>query len=405
MEHNGVDTAWDSLFSNRPLTPDFVDLTIGAPGPELLCNLPPIFLRATKHRMENDQGNLFQYGPETGISAFKQELANFLSRRYGDRPVIREELLTTCGATSGIQLAATVLLDRKGVVFVEDPTYFISLSILCKDLGLKVVPVPMTEEGIDVSELEKAVLKEREGIVSQSDRYWAMVYTIPNFHNPTGVTMSPVRGKKLIELATKQDMLVVCDDVYNLLSYSPVPFSRLRALQQDHDHCVISNGTFSKILAPGVRLGWMEASPHIVAKLANSGFLQSGGSMNNLTSGIATSLISLGLLDKQLDHCKEVYGARMAAALKELTLLPAGWSVESPGGGYFLWIKAERDLAAFCRKIEENGVAVLPGPRASSSQSPQSCNNAIRISIAYFTEEKIALACKTIVKLACDFVM
>jgi len=367
-----VDTAWDSLFSNRPGSQDFVDLTIGAPGPELLSFLPPIFLEASQHRMENDRGNLFQYGPETGITVFRRELAQFLSRRYGDRPVTSEELVTTCGATSGLQLLATVLLDKNGIIFVEDPTYFISSSILAKDLGLKVVPVPMAKDGIDIEELKKSVLKEKAGIAFDQDRFWAMVYTIPTYHNPTTTTMSREKGRRLIQLATQENMLVVCDDVYNLLSYSPFPFSRLRALQQEDENCVISNGTFSKILAPGVRLGWIEAPPAIVSRLAASGFLQSGGSMNNLTSGIATSLLSLGLLDAQLDHCKQVYGARMSTALKELEELPEGWAVESPGGGYFLWITAPQDLTAFCHQLEKNGVGVLPGSRASSSSPPPS---------------------------------
>ena len=314
-----------------------------------------------------------------------------------------EELVTTCGATSGLQLVSTVLLEKNGIVFVEDPTYFISSSILAKDLGLKVVPVPMARDGIDIAALEKAVLKEKEEVLCDGGRFWAMVYTIPNYHNPTGLTMSHEKGRALIELATKNNMLVVCDDVYNLLSYSPHPFSRLRALQQDPENCVISNGTFSKILAPGVRLGWIEASPTIVSRLAASGFLQSGGSMNNLTSGIATSLLSLGLLEAQLDHCKQVYGARMSTALSELEGLPEGWCVEPPGGGYFLWITAPQDLSAFCAQLEKNGVVVLPGSRASSSYpQPSYLFSSFRISIAFFTEEKIALACKTIVRLACE---
>ena len=314
-----------------------------------------------------------------------------------------EELVTTCGATSGLQLLATVLLDKNGVVFVEDPTYFISSSILAKDLGLKVVPVPMAKDGIDIEELKQAVLKEKAGVVCDQDRFWAMVYTIPTYQNPTTTTMSPEKGRMLIEVATQENMLVVCDDVYNLLSYSPFPFSRLRALQQEHENCVISNGTFSKILAPGVRLGWIEAPPAIVSKLAASGFLQSGGSMNNLTSGIATSLLSLGLLDVQLDHCKQVYGARMNTALRELERLPEGWYVESPGGGYFLWITAPQNLSVFCDKLEKNGVRVLPGSRASSSSPPSSNLYAsCRLSIAFFTEEKIALACKTIVIVASE---
>jgi len=398
-----VDTAWDSLFSERdPSSPDLADLTIGAPGPEVLAPLPQVFLEAATHRLATDTGGLFQYGPEVGIRAFRTELARFLTRRYGDRAVAPESLVTTCGATSGLQLAATVLLARNGVVFVEDPTYFIALSIISGDLGLKVVAIPMDEQGIDVVELEEAVRREREvmGEVGEG-RFWAMVYTIPNYHNPTGLTMTRERGKQLIDVASRHDMLVLCDDVYNLLSYSPPPYSRLRALE-DGQACVLSNGSLSKVVAPGLRLGWLEGPPHLTSRLAASGYLLSGGSMNNLTSGIVTSLLSLGLLDTRLDECRQLYKARMAAATSLLEGLPEGWSVRDPGGGYFLWVTGPTDLTTFCSRLRQEGVGVLVGARASST-SPPSCSSSFRLSIAYYTEERISEAVRTIVAEAQGF--
>ena len=292
---------------------------------------------------------------------------------------------------------------------MEDPTYFIALGLLQGDLGLKVVPIPMDKEGIDVRQLQLAV--EREKLEVEEGRSWAMVYTIPNYHNPTGITMSRERARALLQLATQHDLLVFCDDVYNLLSYQEKAadsFSRLRAVEEAEQSCVISNGSLSKVLAPGVRLGWIEASPAIISRLSQSGVLQSGGSLNNLTSGLVTSLLSLGLLDTWLLHCRDQYRERMAAALAQLQHLPQGWQVGEPGGGYFLWVTGPKDLTAFCSHLKaEAGVAVLAGPRASSSHyvspvtsGPRAQAHAFRLSVAFYTVERIEAACREIVRLA-----
>ena len=130
---------------------------------------------------------------------------------------------------------------------MEDPTYFIALSILQGDLGLKVMAIPMDEEGINIELLEKAIAKEK--VAAPEGRVWGMIYTIPTFHNPTGLSMSRGRGRALIRLASAHSMLVFCDDVYNLLTYShgALDFSRLRALEQQGEDCVISNCSLSKV--------------------------------------------------------------------------------------------------------------------------------------------------------------
>jgi DNA-binding transcriptional MocR family regulator len=285
-------------------------------------------------------------------------------------------------------------------VFVEDPTYFLALGLLSGDLGLRVVPVGMDGEGLDLHQLEEVVVREKAAQQVEEGRFWAMVYTIPNYHNPTGLTMSKRRGRGLIQLAARHDMLVLCDDVYNLLSYSPAPYSRLRALEEGTEACVISNGSLSKVLAPGVRLGWIEAPPAVLVRLAGSGLIQSGGCMNQVTSATATSLVSLGLLDAQLETCLSIYSGRMDSAVAALRGgLPPGWTVAHPGGGYFLWVTGPGgDLSAFCSHLKERGVAVLPGARAGATSGAS-----FRLSVAHYSEERIVAACGDIATAAFSF--
>ena len=131
------------------------------------------------------------------------------------------ELIATSGATSGLSLVASILLDRQGTVFVENPTYFIASKILQGDHGLNVVPVDLNEDGIDCDKLEQAVIKYRnESLEKKDGRFSCMFYTIPNFHNPTGVCYTDEVSKRLISIAEQNNMLVICDDVYNLLNYN-----------------------------------------------------------------------------------------------------------------------------------------------------------------------------------------
>ena len=142
------DSKPDSLFSCRP-GDSSIHLTVGAPGDEILKLLPQLFQEATNHSLSQTQAGLFQYGPELGTRQFRSELSKFLAQRYGD-PVAAEHLVLTCGATNGLHLVTSCLVRQGGVVFVENPTYFIALNILHGDMGLDVCPVDIKEDGIDV---------------------------------------------------------------------------------------------------------------------------------------------------------------------------------------------------------------------------------------------------------------
>jgi len=394
----------DSLFS-EVIGGSNINLSIGAPGPNLLSRLSPMFSQGCSDVLSGGGSiSLLQYGPEAGSRQYRRELSQFLSRRYNE-PVDPEQLILTTGATNGLHLAVSCLVKGGGVVFVENPTYFIALDILKHDLGLLVVPVNMTDAGVDVESLESKIQSAaglRKTEEDENGRYWAVYYSIPTFHNPTGITFSKDVSLRIIELSQKYNILVICDDIYNLLPYNNKSAPRLKSL--DTFGNVISNGTFSKILCPGVRLGWLEAPPLLVTKLKQSGVLLSGGSQNNLMSGIVSSILHGGALDTNLDSKLITFTDRMEAALGVLNSLTSNWRVINPGGGYFLWLTniSGADLTSFCSWLErEKGVTVLRGSKACPytylDQNKETCCRAsFRISIAYYEKEYIVRGCNII---------
>ena len=133
-----------------------------------------------------------------------------------------EELMLTPGASAGLFYAVAFLVSQNGTAYIESPTYFLALKMI-EDLGFdsdRVVPIPMTSDGLDVDYFENQLKSRQKEGASDGDRYSSFLYTIPAYHNPTGVTLSPAKSKKLVKLSRQFDFLIIADDVYNLLSYS-----------------------------------------------------------------------------------------------------------------------------------------------------------------------------------------
>ncbi|XP_066995067.2 2-aminoadipate transaminase [Anabrus simplex] len=382
---------------NNVYSTEVTNLSAGAPGPDLLKLCTDSFTEATLHRMEKEKeyAYLFQYGITSGLWEFRQELAKFLTKHYGEE-VHREDLILTCGATHGLQLVMTTFLYPNSVIFVEEVTYMIALETFKQYPWMKVVPVPITAEGVDAEALEKIASREKKKGTwncSAERPFWAMFYTIPLFHNPTGVTMSESTCKKVIKIARELDFVVLCDDVYNLLYYGDdLPPKRLIAYDAEMDGMcgghVISNGSFSKILAPGVRIGWLELPSRLALILRKSGILLSGGACNNYMSGIVTSLLELGLQDKHLSLLKDTFKERLIALCDALDKnLPQGCSYRRPKGGYFVWLELpvsvnSTDFNAWCQKKYKIGA--FPGHRFSCEGK---YHNYLRLGIAFHSRE------------------
>lgn len=233
-------------------------------GPDLLETCCQLFKDATVERLDYERANnsfLFQYGPACGQQDFRDALAAFLSTNY-QSPVSADNLILTAGASHGLHLILTLLLHPNALIIVDEVTYMIALKSMFNFPAFKVVACPLEEDGPDMKAFEEILVKHDIKSPSQS-RFHCMYYTIPVNHNPTGMSFSKAKCKTLVEWSRKYNFIISCDDVYNLLDYagdkSP---QRLFALDNPIDEAykgtVISNGSFSKILSPGVRVGWIE---------------------------------------------------------------------------------------------------------------------------------------------------
>jgi 2-aminoadipate transaminase len=350
-----------------------IDLGIGQPSPSLL----PLDLiqEAAAHCMRRRDPSLLSYGFEQGDWRFREALGSFLSRHYETR-VDPESLFITNGASQALDLTCTLFTRAGDTILIEEPTYFLALKIFA-DHHLQVVPLPMDGEGLMIETAEEEIKRRKP----------AFLYTIPTHHNPTGTCLSTTRRKGLVELCHRYGVMVVADEVYHLLSYTaPAPPPVASRIETG---IVLSLGSFSKILAPGLRLGWLQAGPEIIRRFFACGLLDSGGGLNPFTSGVVRSAIELGLLEKNVEHLKSVYSQRMKAMVTALRMyLPEGVNFLESRGGFFLWLTLPDRMNALDvqrRAIEQN-VDFMPGVRFSSRGGLTNC---LRLSFAFYDTPQI----------------
>ncbi|XP_071580528.1 2-aminoadipate transaminase-like isoform X3 [Temnothorax nylanderi] len=368
--------------------------------------------RSTRHRLEEEEKEgkyyLFQYGITAGLWECRDELAKFLSKRYG-HSVMREHLILTCGASHGLQLLLNTILSPNGIIFVEEVTYMIALDAFKQFPLMRIVTVPMKDDAVDLDALEKIIIEEKTKgnfLLNNQKIFWAMFYTIPIFHNPTGMTLSPDQCKRLVEIAQNNSIVVVCDDVYNLLYYGQgSPPRRLFSYDDPKEPNykggnIVSNCSFSKIFSPAIRFGWIECSPRIVNIVKTSGIMCSGGGVNHYVSGVIASLLHENLENEYLDKIIKIYKERLNILCKTLDqFLPnCCCSYQRPGGGYFVWIHLPSDIDAtkfikWCQR--EYKVSAIPGARFSYKGEAK---NFLRISIGFHTKEVLETATQTLCK-------
>jgi DNA-binding transcriptional MocR family regulator len=344
----------EPIIAQTNIPEGFIDLGMGNPGYELL---PLEMLRqSAKAHLESGDARSLQYGLEQGDGFFRLALAAFLTKAYGS-PVDPDLLFVTAGASSALDLLCTLYTKPNDVIFVEEPSYFLALRIF-GDHGLRVIAIPIDADGMRIDALDKKLTEFQP----------KFIYTVPTFQNPSGRTLSKTRREDLLERAQQCGFLVLADEVYHFLHYSQVPPSAFANYVEEVEQ-VVSVNSFSKILAPGLRLGWIQAHGEVIRKLAGSGLLESGGGLNPFMSALVRGLIESGGLVRKISSLRREYATRLQAmdeALREHLLVS---EYDLPKGGFFFWVRLPGvDAATLRSKAMEYKVDFRPGYLFSSQK-------------------------------------
>ncbi|MFL5588053.1 MAG: PLP-dependent aminotransferase family protein [Ktedonobacteraceae bacterium] len=331
-----------------------ISLLFGHPDPETL--LPPELRHAMQHVVSSPQAyTALQYGPEQGT----QSLINFLVDRINRVQGLSLQpgnLMVVAGSTHAVDMLARLYASPGGVVLVEAPTYVDAIHIF-RDQQIELCSIPTDESGLIPSELEKQLVR-----LHASGTFPSMLYTVPNFHNPTGCTLPEERRLEMIRLARHYGFLIVEDDVYRDLSFEgAVPASFYALTNGDQ---VVSIGSFSKTLAPGLRLGWLLGSENVIQRCINCGTMQMGGGANPFVAHMVAEYCRSGHWEKQIVHLQSLYKGRRDVALSALSqYMPSDVRWTRPAGGFFIWLSLPKQVFAqdVKRLALQEGVSLAAG--------------------------------------------
>lgn len=390
-----MQTPWDHRFAQRTqrmgssairellkLTelPEIISFAGGLPAPDVF----PIeeFKEACVRVLTNQGAQALQYGATEGYLPLREQITRH-SARYGIE-VTSDNVLITSGSQQALDLLGKILINRGDHILVESPTYLGALQAWSA-YGAEYVTVPMDEYGMVTDALEEALRSAPK-----------FIYVLPNFQNPTGVTLSLERRHKLVELADRYGVPIVEDDPYGQLRYEGDHLPAVVVLDSKYRDSndgfyagnVIYLSTFSKTLSPGIRLAWVVAPPVVIKKLvqAKQGADLHTSSFNQM---VAYEVSRGGFLDQHVKHIREVYGERRDVMLAAMDgYFPPGVEWTHPQGGLFLWgiLPESMDAADVLKDAVKNKVAFVPGKPFFPTEGG---HNTMRLNFSNATPEKI----------------
>jgi len=325
------------------------------------------------------RGETLQYAPRPGLPELR---ARIVEQMNADGiTAARENVLVTNGAKHAIDLICRVLLDEGDAIVVTRPTYFTAIPIF-RSFGVRFIEVAQDRDGLDVAELTATLtMREREGQPPPK-----FIYNVPDFHNPTGVTMSLARREALIRLASERGIFVVEDSPYRKVRFEGTSIASLKAL--DSGDTVFYVGTFSKLMAPGLRVGWTIATPDMIARMIQ---LKSDGCSCPLTQRIIAEFLGGGRLTPHIDRVQTAYRANRDAMVAALRREMPDASFAVPEGGYYVWLTLPDDVDGdrLVRSASECGVTVLPGSKFFASPDVPHPKNHLRIAYSHATPDEV----------------
>lgn len=313
---------------------------------------------ATEQALSEEPGAALQYGATEGYNPLREQIAAFMASK-GAQGVAAEGLIVTTGSQQALDLIGKTLINPGDKVIVEGPTFL--ATIQCFRLyGAQVIAAPIDAHGVKTDELEKLVAEHKP----------KFVYLIPTFGNPSGATLSLARRKQVLEMAVRTQTVVIEDDPYGDLYFGEAPPPSLLALSAQVPgsrdwlvHC----GSLSKVLSPGLRVGWMIAPPDLLAR-ATMCKQFSDAHTSTFAQATAAQYLKAGRMPATLAHVREVYAER-ARVMGESLKRELGDAIEftQPGGGLFFWARLTgangklKDANELAKRAIEKGVAFVPG--------------------------------------------
>ncbi len=371
-----------------PSTPDTVSFAAGNPAPESF----PVddMARISADIYKNDAVTALQYSVTDGYAPLREAIAErqrciFGIGGDGDTTVV------VSGGQQGIELACKVFCNEGDVVVCEDPTFIGALNSF-RSNGARVVGVAMENDGMNTDELE-AVLQSTQNV--------KLIYTIPTFHNPMGVTTSAQKRKKIYELAKKYGVMILEDNPYGELRFSGKDIPTIKSM--DTDGLVIYCSSFSKILSAGMRVGFVIAPNEVAAKMV----------VTKQTSDVHTNMFFQMLCHRYMTECdidghiadiRDIYRHKCALMLECLEHeMPSSVKLTRPEGGLFIWCTLPQNIDAdsFVREAAARGVRVVPG-NTFLCDTEAKCNS-FRLNYSMPSDEQIVRGISILGRLAHEF--
>lgn len=355
------------------LKPGMISFAGGLPAPEMF----PVqeMKDAANHVLDEAGAVAMQYATTEGFDPLREKIAVRMKAKYAI-DTVPQQILITNGSQQGLDFSAKLFLDEGDVVLFESPSYMGAFNAF-KAYQPKSMEVPTDEDGMIPSELEK-ILETTERV--------KMIYVIPDFQNPTGRTWSLERRKAFMEIINKYDIPVIEDNPYGELRYEGESIPSLKSM--DEKGLVIFLGSFSKILAPGYRIGWICAAPDILQRYI---FVKQGADLqpSTVSQMEISRFMELYDLDAHVEKIRKLYGARRRLMLDTMKQeFPAEVTFTYPKGGLFTWVELPEHMDAreVLKECVERNVAYIPG----GAFYPQgSHENTCRLNFSNMSEDKI----------------
>jgi 2-aminoadipate transaminase len=361
--------------------PDRLDLGWGHPHPSLLPT--DAWAAATVAALDTYGWQALTYGYESGPGPLREWIAAHLTATDGGGEP--DEIFVTGGASHALTLLAATLARPGDVVLVDSPTYHLAFGIL-RDQGVELIAAPTDASGIDPRALDEQLRALR-----RQNRRVPLLYTVPTFGNPTGRSLPRDRRRELVAVARQAGLTIVEDDTYRDMVYEGTAPPSLWRVGDGHG--VVRIGSFAKTVAPGLRLGWIQARPDLVDRLARLGYVHSGGGVNHTT---ALAMAAFGTSGAYRDHLATVrgaYAARRDALVLALRRLPIDLDVPSPTGGWFVWLPLPRPQrpSDLLPTAERHGVSFMTG---STFHVDAADDDHIRLSFSLLTPDELEEAAR-----------